>query len=507
MAGLPCAVESERALLGALLLEPIQVFGVVTREYGLFPVAFYDETNRLIAESIWSVALDRLYPIDCVTVAEEMRRVGTLEKVGGSKTLEKCIDLCPTVAHCEAYAGEIKHKWNLRRLVEAGMDIQAEAMKPEAAPEVVTWAQNRLMDMIPERVDRRSNEDVALEIVGKFRDAKAWRDGDETKKPMVGLTVPWRGLNETLCGLEIGLTVLAARPSAGKTTMEDMIALQVAGTGVPVLRVTLDSTKEELLMRALSRMSGCSLPKAKFGFGRMDQLQAMEDAAKTIGALPMRIVDDLTETTAICALAREAKLRHGIGLLTIDYAQIMKMSELGRGAENENYLFSRISQALKLLSYELKIPVLVLSQLSRAGGAVGTVPDLTHIRGSGSFEQDASKVVMLWRDDATAESWDNCYLANGGTERWSEKHRPVNCGVLKNKNGAKDRWKMILNGNYFYFEECGKDGFTPYGPKDKNGNLLLDGTGPAQEVTVPAGRGKGGKRQRDEEMEYFDRKR
>lgn len=507
MAGLPCAVESERALLGALLLEPVQVFGVVTREYGLFPVAFHDEHNRLIAESLWSVALERLDHLDRVTVAEEMRRVGTLEKVGGSKTLEACIDLCPTAAHCEAYAGEIKHKWNLRRLVEAGMDIQAEALKPDAAPEVVTWAQNRLMEMIPERVDRRSNEDVALEIVGKFRDAKAWRDGDETKKPVVGLPVPWRGLNETLCGLEIGLTVLAARPSAGKTTMEDMIALHVAGTGVPVLRVTLDSTKEELMMRALSRMSGCSLPKAKFGYGRMDQLQAMEDAAKTIGALPMRIVDDLTETTAICALAREARLRHGIGLLTIDYAQIMKMSELGRGAENENYLFSRISQALKLLSYELKIPVLILSQLSRAGGAVGTVPDLTHLRGSGSFEQDASKVIMLWRDDATAESWDNCYLANGGTERWSEKHRPVNCGVLKNKNGAKDTWKMILNGNYFFFEECGKDGFVPHGPKDKAGNLMLDGTAPAQAVTVPAGRGKGGKRQRDEELEYFEGKR
>ena len=513
MNGLPCAVDSERALLGALLLEPIQVFGVVTREWGLGTEAFFDETNRKIAEAVWEVGLEKLDRLDGVTVLEALRKRGDAEKVGGMRGIEACIEACPAAAHSEAYAAEVKGKWDLRKVVEAGIDIQAEALKPDATGEVVTWAKNRLMEMVPLREDGRRNDELGLAIVGKFRDAKAWRDGDESKAPVVGLEVPWKGLNETLCGLEVGLTVLAARPSAGKTTMEDMISHHVASKGVGVLRVTLDSTKEELVMRALSRMSGCSLPKAKFGFGRQDQLQAMEDAARTLGSLPMWIVDDLTETTAICALAREMRIRKGIGLVTIDYAQIMRMSELGRGAENENFLFSKISQALKLLSLELKIPVLVLSQLSRAGGQVGVTPDLTHLRGSGSFEQDAAKVVMLWRDDATADSWDNCYLGHGASERWTEKHRPVFAGVLKNKNGPKKNWPLILNGNYFFFEECGPAGFVPHGPKDKDGRLLLDGPVVAPEkgrrgkddsgAQYGARRQDGAKRGREDELAYF----
>jgi replicative DNA helicase len=351
--------------------------------------------------------------------------------------------------------------------------------------------------MCPLRVDDRDLEQIAVECVQQFRDAKAWKEGDESKRPIVGLEVPWTKLHKMICGLETGLTLLAARPSAGKTTMEDMISHYVAGQGVGVLRITLDSSKKELVMRALSRMSGLSLPKAKFGFAREDQLAGMDTAVPVIGALPMWIVDDITETSAICALAREMKVRKNIGLMTIDYAQIMRMSELGRGAENENFLFGKISQALKLLSFELNIPVLLLSQLSRAGGVAGGTPDLTHLRGSGSFEQDASKVIMLWRDEDTAKGWDDAYLGAGYQDRWTKQHRPVQVGVMKHKNGECGTIPMVLNGNYFFFEECGEAGFAPWRPKGKDGEFLM---GAADWEAQEKGGKKGKKWDRDAEM-------
>jgi replicative DNA helicase len=486
----PMSEESEGALLGALLLEPIRVFGVVTREWGLTPDAFYVPANRLVAEAVWEDAATALDRLDVVTVRERMREAGSLEKAGGSKKLEDLLEACVTPAHCEAYAEVVKRKWDLRRLAEAGLEIHQEAMKPDAPVETVSWAAQRIAEVIPLRDKAVTNADMMRGIITEFRDAKAFQEGDESKRPAIGLELPWKRLNELCCGLEPGLTLLAGRPSAGKTTLEDMIAHHVAASGVGVLRVTLDSSRKELLRRALSRKSGCSLPKAKFGYAREDQLAEMAAEVDVLAGLPMWIEDDIRECSAICALAREMKVRRNIGLVTVDFIQLVRMSEIGRGQENANFMMGKISGALKLLGLELDVPVLALSQLSRASEQGNRPPDLTDLRDSGSLEQDASKVLVLWKHEKTAQTWDETYQGYCG-QRWTKQHRPVMCGVLKHKDGETGNVEMILNGNYFFFEECGEAGFVPYGPKDRDGNLMVEAGGGTLTEAQRTQRGKG----------------
>jgi replicative DNA helicase len=255
-----------------------------------------------------------------------------------------------------------------------------------------------------------------------------------------------------LCGLEPGITIIAGRPSAGKTTLEDMLSHHAAKNGIAVGRVTLDSTRASLLARAQCRIAGVSMPKLKHGFGRRNQIEACRDARNEIGKLRMWIRTDLADVASIRMWALERKRKDGMGMLTIDYAQQVRASELGRAESDRVARMTHVIARLKKLALdELEIPVLVLSQLNRQSEKDGNDPGLSDLRDSGALEQDADKVIMLYIDKKKRKEMDEA-------DPTATKHkRPVVFGVAKHKDGETAAMEYWLYPPYFRFEPARKD--------------------------------------------------
>ena len=266
----------------------------------------------------------------------------------------------------------------------------------------------------------------------------------------MGLEVPWTLLNEMICGLELGVTLLAGRPSAGKTTMEDCISTHLASLGIPVGRVTLDGSREELMARALSRKAGVSMYKLKGGFVKegSDQDLQVDESAEILGAYPMYITETARDIKDIISQARYWVAKHDIKLLTLDYIQQVNASEMGRSQWDTTGKVTHCSSAMKALSLELKIPVLVLCQLSRSVEKEGRTPQLSDLRDSGGLEQDAHKVIFLYPDVSTMKE-----MEERDEKRSWKKRKPVWVDVMKQKDGETGRLPYILRGPYYEFEE------------------------------------------------------
>ena len=254
--------------------------------------------------------------------------------------------------------------------------------------------------------------------------------------------LPWETLTELLCGLEPGLTLLAARPSRGKTTMEDQVALWTAAKGLKVGRITLDSTREELLQRAMCRKAGVSLPKLKWGYAGRSQLAAVREAKDLLQDYGMMFDDTSREIRQICTRARAWKMRHGLDLLTVDYVQLIDASEMGYRASDANARVGYVSKTLKGLALELRVPVLALSQLNRAVEKEGREPQLSDLRDSGSLEQDAAKVLFTAKARKVEEF---------------KQLRPVWVDVAKNQDGETGKLEFWLYPHYFRFERAQND--------------------------------------------------
>lgn len=249
-----------------------------------------------------------------------------------------------------------------------------------------------------------------------------------------------------MSGFEIGLTVLAGRPSAGKTTMEDQACTYLAMSGKAVARCTLDSSRDELLERAICRTAGVSMPKLKFGFARKDQLANAEDAAIKLDQAPIFINDWDRDIAGICAYARAMKRRYNIVLFTVDYIQLIEAAEMGNAEWNTTARVTYVSRKLKALSFELKIPVLVLSQLSRAVEKEDREPQMSDLRDSGAIEQDAAKIIFLYVHAKKKQEMED-------EEALATKHkRPVIVNVMKHKNGQTGALPFWLYPPYFNFE-------------------------------------------------------
>jgi len=257
-------------------------------------------------------------------------------------------------------------------------------------------------------------------------------------------------------GLQPGLILLAARPSAGKSTMEDAWTYHLAMRDVPVGRVLLDMTLDKGVKRAISRMAEVSLPKLERGFAGRAQREAAADAARLVRGLPIYQTGKYRDVRQVCSWARAMHQRHGIQLLTIDFIQLMNASSGGKyfGANEQ---MSHITSQLKALSHELRIPVVALSQLNRAKERDGRKPQLSDLRDGGSLEQDASQVIFLYQDKDAPDGVDS-----SGGER-----RHVWVDVQKNQNGGIGALEFFLYANYFKFVPA-PDNFG-LGEKEKGG--------------------------------------
>lgn len=435
----PYSEEAEIGVIGCCLLDADIVFPLAVGKYGLTEDAFYLPAHRIL----WSVMTDmsnRRRPIDILTVAEELKRQGLLDRAGGPTATDRMIDATPTAAHADRYCEIVRTKASLRRLISTCRELEGEALQgPDDPDALVCQAPERMMSIIHTPQSEKTNLSIMGESVQK------WRDASDGKHPAIGLETPWRPMTFLTCGFEIGVTIIAGRPSAGKTTLENQCADFIAANGTPGYRVTLDSTRQELLERSICREAGISLPKMKFGFGTRKQHQDAEDAAGRIGALPLHIDDKARDISQIRARARALKAKSGIRYLTVDYIQLVRASDMGRSEWDAVTRVTHVSSMLKDLAFELEIPVIVLCQLSRAVEKEGRDPQLSDLRDSGAIEQDASKVIFLYVDLAKKKAMEE-------KEPGSTKHkRPVICNVMKHKNGETGVLPMWLYPPYFRF--------------------------------------------------------
>ena len=389
----PHNLEAERALLGSIILDNGALnlaVGTVGRD------DFFSDSHRAIFSKMLELS-EKSHLIDLVTLAEELSKEGLLEKLGGAAYLATLTDGVPVGNYSLVgeYCRIVKEKSLLRRLINASNNVIARCFEGVDEPEVlIDLAQSELFEIAGEKV--RSGFFRPHEIVkSSFGTLDALADRGQR---ITGVETGFEELDSMLSGLQPSeLIVLAARPSLGKTALALNIAAHAAQKGRVVGVFSLEMSKESLLMRLLCSEARIDSHKLRTGFASQQDWEKMAKALGRLAEAPLFIEDTpALSVLQIRAKARRLKAERGLDLLVVDYLQLAT----GHGRfENRTQEVSFISRSLKGIAKELNIPVLALSQLSRAPEQHGAGrPELWHMRESGSIEQDADVVIFIYRE-------------------------------------------------------------------------------------------------------------
>ncbi len=398
--GLPASPEAERSILGAILLDnTLQNEALST----LKADHFFLDAHRRIYQRIADLS-ETNRPIDIVTLAEELLRYKELEAVGGAAYLASLTDGVPRRSSLEHYVRIVRDKAMLRSLIHASNSVIAQALEQtSSAAEVIDAAESSLFNIAEERSGQQLTDirTIAQESFGGDLDRLFQRGGRIT-----GLETHYADLDELTSGLQKSdLIIIAARPSMGKTAFAINIAENSAVMGGKSVAVfSLEMSKEALLNRMLCSQARVDAHKMRTGFLGREDLGKLRGALDRLVQAPIFIDDtpgiSLTELRA--KARRKAMDRSGLDLIVVDYLQLMSATAPGgRRYENRTQEVSAISRGLKAIAKELKVPVIALSQLSRAPETRGkdTEPKLSDLRESGSIEQDADIVMFIYRPE------------------------------------------------------------------------------------------------------------
>ena len=410
----PHNLEAERALLGSLLLDREAILRVADL---LRPEDFYYQAHAQIYRAIYDLYQARRPP-DLITVTDELRRRGELEAVGGAEYLAELMELVPTSAHVEHYARIVEELAVRRRLIQTAGQIATLGYRQEE--EDVNLLLDQAEQLLFSVAEERSRQGAVhiREVVGEFFDRIAYLQ--EHRGEIVGVPTGFRDLDELLGGLQPSdMIVLAARPSAGKTSLALNIAYNVAVLqGLPTLIFSLEMSREQLLHRLLAMKAGVSAHRLRLGKLTEEEWGEVSRAMGELGEAPLYIDDAPNQTVSeLRTKARRVHAEVGLQLIIIDYLQLMRT---GRRNENRVQEVSELSRSVKALARELKVPVLILSQLSRAvEQREDHRPRLSDLRESGSIEQDADVVMFIYREEMYDKETDK----RGIAEILVEKHR------------------------------------------------------------------------------------
>jgi replicative DNA helicase len=388
----PQNLAAEQSVIGSMLLDKNAVVRVIEL---LNPESFYRDAHRFIYESILDL-FDRGEPIDLVTVTEALRKAGKLDGVGGAVYVADLINSVPTSANIEHYAKIVEEKYVLRRLIEAGTQVVSRAFSdPEDVNQVLDDAEKNIFDIALKRSREGFHkiDSVIKSVLDKL-------DSLHKKESMTGTPSGYPDLDQLTGGFQNSdLIIIAARPSVGKTAFALNIAQLVSiKHNLPVAIFSLEMSKEQLAQRLLcseaeinaqqlrtATLSDIGWRKLTRALGKLSEAPLYIDDAGSISA------------TEIRAAARRLKIERGLGLVIVDYLQLMR----GRNrVENRTQEISDIARSLKTLAKELDVPVIALSQLSRAvEQRPGRIPQLSDLRESGEIEQTADLVMFIHRED------------------------------------------------------------------------------------------------------------
>jgi len=390
----PQAVAAEKAVLGGILLEP----EAATRAIEVvLPEAFYVPAHARIYRAMIAL-FSRHEPIDVMTLSEEMRKSGDLDSAGGMAYLTELVDSVPSAANIEHYAKIILDKYILRQLIGASSDIARECYRAETdAGSILDEAEQKIFRVSESRVSQgfAHIKDILKE---RFEEIQRVH---ETRESVTGLSTGFIDLDKFTAGFHPGdMVIIAGRPSMGKTSFALNIAQHVGlDEKRPVAIFSLEMSKELLVQRLLCSEAQVDAQKVRRGFTSAKDIERLTNAAGLLSEAPIFIDDTPAITTLdIRARARRLKVERNISMIVVDYLQLARTSDR---VENRQQEISSISRSMKALAKELGVPVVALSQLSRAVEARGgdKRPMLSDLRESGAIEQDADLVLFLYRPE------------------------------------------------------------------------------------------------------------
>ncbi|HOJ77575.1 MAG TPA: replicative DNA helicase [Bacillota bacterium] len=389
----PQNIDAERSTLGSMLLEKEAIYRASEL---LKPDDFYREAHRVIFEVVVYLA-NKGEPVDIITVSEELKQRNMLEKVGGIPYLTSLANAVPTAANVEYYAKIVEEKSILRSIIRVSTDIVAMGYEASREVDEILDEAEKLIFQITQRRNVKGFVNLKNILIETFeRIEKLY----ESKGGVTGLSTGFTDLDRMTAGLQPSdLIILAARPSMGKTTFALNLASHAAiELKVPVIIFSLEMSKEQLALKLLCEEAGVDNQRIRTGTLLDSDWPRLSHA---LGKLSdsMMYIDDTPGSTVmdIRAKSRRIKAEHGLGLIIIDYLQLMQ----GRSrSENRQQEVSEISRSLKSLARELDVPLIALSQLSRAvEQRADKKPTMSDLRESGSLEQDADIVAFLYRED------------------------------------------------------------------------------------------------------------
>jgi len=430
---LPQSLEAEQAVLGSILIDSRCIADVIGI---LRPEDFYLEQNRQIYESVYTM-FNFSQTIDPVTVLDKMREMGVYHD-NSRDYIMQLMEITPTAANVVRYAGIVRDKAMLRGLAVAAGQISDAAYAQEGTPaEILEAAEKKIYDL------RKGERGDSLEHIGtvlhKYFDHLTELSQSDSMIP--GLSTGFLDLDSRINGLnKSDLVIMAARPGMGKTAFALNLAANVAKKYNKTVAVfNLEMSREQIAMRLLSSESFIELQKLATGKLSEEEWNKLCMSSAALSQTDIRVDDNPTVTVA----DMKAKCRRldNLGLIIIDYLQLMSTPNAGKGGlDNRVQVVSEMSRGLKVMAKELNIPVVCLSQLSRAvEGRSDKRPVLSDLRESGSIEQDADAVLALYRDDYYNED--------------SEEKGVVECIVLKNRHGETGTIKLQWLGQYQRFSD------------------------------------------------------
>src|SRR6266849_5445753 len=444
---LPNNLDAERSVLGAVLLDNHALNSAIEH---LRPEDFFLDQHRRVFTQMIALG-EAQQAIDLITLTEELHRHGDLEAAGGAPYLASLADGMPRVSNIEHYARIVKEKAILRNLIHATHGIQQRAFEgEEGADAVLDNAESSIFAIAEDRirVGLLPIRDIVRDNFERLE--KIFREG----KSITGIATGYIELDKLTSGLQPSeLLILAARPSQGKTALALNLAENIAiRAGQPVAVFSLEMSKESLLQRLVASVAQIDAHKFRSGHLSREDWRRMTEALGTISSSPIW-VDDAGSISVleIGAKARRLKRDKGLSLLIVDYLQLI--TARGRFGNRQEEVAS-ISRALKGLAKELQIPVLVLSQLTRAPERDERGPQLFVLHETAATEQDADVVMFIYRPH---------FFKEGAAP---DEREETELRIAKQRNGPTDMVKLKFLSRFTRFEEAAPDAFSHFAPED-----------------------------------------
>ena len=431
----PQSIDAEQSVLGGLLLDNQRWEAIADR---ITADDFYRREHRLIFNAIAALS-EESSPADVITVSEHLEQTGELEAAGGLAYLGSLANNTPSAANVPAYADIVRERSVLRQLLGAARDISDTAYNPDgrSAGEVLDIAEKRIFDISEQRARGRSGVQHIASILTKTVDRidELYR----AQGSITGVATGFTDLDDKTSGLQPSdLIIVAGRPSMGKTTLAINMAENAAvGRKVPVAIFSMEMPGTQLATRMMASLGRINSHRLRTGKLDDEDWPRLTSAMTLLSEAPI-FIDDTPALTPmeLRARARRIKREHGLGLIVIDYLQLMQSTAVG---ENRATEISEITRSLKGLAKELNVPVIALSQLNRSlEQRTDKRPVMSDLRESGAIEQDADVILFIYRDEVYNED--------------SPHKGTAEVIIGKQRNGPIGKTVLTFLGEYTKFE-------------------------------------------------------